>query len=556
MKRAITLVLIIVVVSTQSIFSQYSEYSTQELVAALEAVEDERQLEEIYGWLISRYRNIDLDTMYLYAEDFLEFAEETGDSEYQLRAHYHLGRYYAVKGVANEAIKHFKIARELTSKRTDEAMAGRVIGMIGYVYYTNDQFDSAIEYYQESIPYFERAEAQRPVAIALSTIGSIYYQKEDDETAKQYYLRSLAIKEGLKDSVLMTSDIKNLALIYENKNQLDSALIFLERALEIDENTGAIQKRIGSYEELSKLHIRLGNYDIALSYAENALELSKEYSSYQLLSESYEALFMVYEAMGDFKKALENFIQYKAYSDSVISESSREILIEQREKNEAEKREKEIELLASLNELQKTRVVLISVILGSTLLIVVLVFWRTIFKKRKELELKEKDRQLSESKRKLALEELENEKLRSEHVQKELTNYALHIAEKNDCLEQVKEQIHSVKFDSDPTEMRRELTRMEMKILQNITLNKDREELEFRVNQVCSGFFMELKERFPDLTERDERLAALIRLNLSSKEIASIFNIEPKSVEQSRYRLRKKMNLNPEEDLLEILNEV
>ncbi|MBO6523512.1 MAG: tetratricopeptide repeat protein [Balneolaceae bacterium] len=556
MKRAITLILVIVIVNYQGVIAQYSDYTTQELISVLEEENNPQNLEMIYSNLINRYLNVDLDSMHLFAGEFLKFSREIGNTEFELRAHYNLGRYYAVKGVANDAINHFKMARELTSDSTDEAMAGRIIGMIGYVYYTDDQFDSAIEYYQESISYFERANARRPVAIALSTLGSIYYQKEDDEVAKKYYLQSLKMKEELKDSILMTSDIKNLALIYRNNDQLDSALIFLERALEIDEKTGAIHKRIGSYEELSKLHIQLGNYDSALAYAQKALELSEDYHSYQLLSESYEALYMVYEAMGDTEKALENFIQYKAYSDSVISERSREILIEERERNEAEKREKEIELLASQNELQKTRVVLISVVLGSALLIAMLVFWRIIYKKKKELELKEKDHELSESKRKLAQEELENEKLRSEHVQKELTNYALHIAEKNDCLEQVKEQIHGVKFDSDPQEMRRELTKMEMKILQNMTLNEDREKLESRVNQVCSGFFMKLVVQYPELTERDKRLAALIRLNLSSKEIASIFNIEPKSVEQSRYRLRKKMNLNPEEDLPEVLNEI
>ncbi|MCB0427487.1 MAG: hypothetical protein KDD16_09310, partial [Mangrovimonas sp.] len=57
------------------------------------------------------------------------------------------------------------------------------------------------------------------------------------------------------------------------------------------------------------------------------------------------------------------------------------------------------------------------------------------------------------------------------------------------------------------------------------------------------------KNNHPDLTSNDLRLCAYLRLNLTSKEIAPLLNISPKSVEVKRYRLRKKMNL-PHEDSL------
>jgi len=67
---------------------------------------------------------------------------------------------------------------------------------------------------------------------------------------------------------------------------------------------------------------------------------------------------------------------------------------------------------------------------------------------------------------------------------------------------------------------------------------------------------LRLLNRFPDLSENEQRLAALIRLNLSSKEIASILNISTKSVEINRHRLRKKMRLKRKENLTEIVNKL
>jgi DNA-binding CsgD family transcriptional regulator len=62
-------------------------------------------------------------------------------------------------------------------------------------------------------------------------------------------------------------------------------------------------------------------------------------------------------------------------------------------------------------------------------------------------------------------------------------------------------------------------------------------------------FYHRLVSKYPQLTDNDRKLCAMVRLGLSSKEIASIVNISPKSVDMNRYRLRKKMDLVAEEEL-------
>lgn len=532
--------------------------STNELLDRLEVEEDPKEVEIIYISLINRFVNNDLDSAFIFANDFLEFAEETGDTNIIIGAHYNLGRYYGYKGETVNAINEFKIAQGLAdatygTSEPELVQLGRIVGMIGFVYYTDDQFDIALDYYKQALTYFEPLDSKRPLAISISTIGSIYYQKEDLASAKSYYERSLRIKEEIQDSILMTSDIKNIAMIYQEWGQLDSARIFLERALEIDTKTGARRKLIGSYRDLARMNLDLGDGETGLEYALKAVELAEEYQSFTNLERAYEVLYEAHNYLGNKAEALENFIIFHDYRDSVMNAESRAALIDAQEKYESEKREQEITLLASQNELQRTRIILISVLLGGGFLFAVLFALRAQHIKKKEIELREKDRLLVDSQKRLAEEELENEKLRLEQVQKELTDYALHIVEKNDFLEQLKEQIYGIRFGSDRDEMRRELTRMEMKILQNVSINEQRMELQSKVDQVCSGFFENLKSQFPELTEKDKRLAALIRLKLSAKEIAGILNIEPKSVEQSRYRLRKKLELDPKEDLVEVL---
>lgn len=61
---------------------------------------------------------------------------------------------------------------------------------------------------------------------------------------------------------------------------------------------------------------------------------------------------------------------------------------------------------------------------------------------------------------------------------------------------------------------------------------------------------------YPEVSNNDLRLMSLLKLNLSSKEIANILNISVEGVKKARYRLRKKLNLNTEESPQELVIEL
>ncbi|MDN5217248.1 hypothetical protein QQ020_34565 [Fulvivirgaceae bacterium BMA12] len=89
--------------------------------------------------------------------------------------------------------------------------------------------------------------------------------------------------------------------------------------------------------------------------------------------------------------------------------------------------------------------------------------------------------------------------------------------------------------------------------LMHSTILTDKEWKEFKVlfETVYPGFFCNLRARYADLSTSEIRLAGLIKLNLTSKEISNMLGISHESVNKSRYRLRKKLNLSKEENLKE-----
>jgi DNA-binding CsgD family transcriptional regulator len=131
-------------------------------------------------------------------------------------------------------------------------------------------------------------------------------------------------------------------------------------------------------------------------------------------------------------------------------------------------------------------------------------------------------------------------------------NFALHIVQKNDFLQLVKEDLKEIKNKHDD-EKSVKINELLLKINQNLRMSKELEEFQKNADQVNQEFFEKLTDKYPKLTENEKRLSALLRLNLSSKEIATLNNISVKAVEMGRYRLRKKINLETNEVLTEFL---
>jgi DNA-binding CsgD family transcriptional regulator len=73
---------------------------------------------------------------------------------------------------------------------------------------------------------------------------------------------------------------------------------------------------------------------------------------------------------------------------------------------------------------------------------------------------------------------------------------------------------------------------------------------------VHNNFFDSLKAKYPTLNSYDLKLCALIKLNLDTKEIATIMDISPESVKVARSRLRKKLQLDPSDNLSSFITQI
>lgn len=166
---------------------------------------------------------------------------------------------------------------------------------------------------------------------------------------------------------------------------------------------------------------------------------------------------------------------------------------------------------------------------------------------------KEQQKLIEKNKRELELVRIQNEKeiirIKNEKLQldyktksKELAASTMSIVKKNETLAEIKERLISSSENKAVKEV--------LKIIDYSLNHVDNWEFfKEAFENADSEFFKHIKELHPNLSPNDLKLCAYLRLNLSSKEIAPMFNISARSVEIKRYRLRKKMDLSSDENL-------
>jgi len=141
-----------------------------------------------------------------------------------------------------------------------------------------------------------------------------------------------------------------------------------------------------------------------------------------------------------------------------------------------------------------------------------------------------------------------NQKL--ENRRREYTNIALNITNQKEFLQMLSGIIDDIRSADEKEYIDKKLKELSTLLRQKMSFSDETEEFYAKIEKTDRDFRQKLASKFPDLTEQEKKLAILLRLNLSSKEISSLLGISSKSVEIARYRLRKRLNLKQGENLI------
>ena len=140
---------------------------------------------------------------------------------------------------------------------------------------------------------------------------------------------------------------------------------------------------------------------------------------------------------------------------------------------------------------------------------------------------------------------LRNAKLEAELQVKntELASAALHLVQKSDVLQKIKEQMSKLKQDAPVAGNGTDLKKILKTLNEENKIEEQWHQFSQHFDVVHHDFLSKLRSKYPTLTPNDQKLCAYLKMNLSTKEMAQLMNITPRGVEISRYRLRKKLEV-------------
>jgi len=207
-----------------------------------------------------------------------------------------------------------------------------------------------------------------------------------------------------------------------------------------------------------------------------------------------------------------------------------------------EKKDQAIASLATQNELEQEKSNWLKMALAGLGLAALFVILAIIQKRRK-------DKTVLEGK--LALERSERERLdeQLDFKNRELTEKALHLAQKNELLQNLKQELTELRTSDVGTDIQH----LSNKIRFDQQIDSNWEQFTKAFTETKKGFFDKLRKKHPEVSKSEIRLSALLSMELSSKEVGAILNISDEGVRKARYRLRKKLELGKEDKLEQYL---
>ncbi|WP_299227338.1 tetratricopeptide repeat protein [uncultured Psychroserpens sp.] len=494
-------------------------------------------------WIVDSNASLDYGNKALMLSDSLNYLEGKARASRVIGvAFWTRGNYTASFKALNSALKQYKTLNSL------EEVANCTLN-IGMLYAALHEEDKALEMYQDAIDQFTALDLKSRIATTFTKIATIYIDQDRLYEAKDYLTNALKMHDQANFTYGIGEVHNRLGQLYIKLNEKEQAYYHIEQSIMKSRAVHDTDGMINNLIQYGKLLLLDKKFDVSQQHLELAISRAKKNNLKRYELESYKILKDLKLKANKPEEALVYYDKYIALKDSVFNSEKTMRIATIEFENELDNKEKE---LALLQEKKKTDdIIKWGLIIGVLCFMFIATLYLMNLKKRISQR-----RELQTTKEEYNKAELENAKFKQQELKqkldfrnKELTSYTLNFVQKSELFQDLKEKIELLKSATPKTQQSiiNELSRI---IKQHINIDRDWEDFKRYFEDVHTDFIKELKSRHPDLSANDMRICTLTRLNLNIKETASVLGITPESVKTARYRLRKKLNLDANQELL------
>lgn len=411
------------------------------------------------------------------------FVEE-GYSAGIASAHNNLGMVHQALGAYPEALAAYLEALRISESIGDEATAAVNIGNVSNIYYYLGDFERSFEYDGRALEVARRNNDRYGIAHVLESISSNYKARDEYDNALEALNEALALFRELGEKRYEAAALIKIGSLHELRNELKQALDRYGESLSLSGTIGRDDIVVNALLHRGALNVTQGEHARAIHDLQRGLELAREKNMPRLQCELLSQLSIALHGSGRSDEAFVLMTERSVLQEQLHGEQQRRVVAEMQARFDVERAEKERDVLRMKNE---------------------------------------------------HLEEMME--LRS----KELTAMAMRLVQKNSFLQKLRKDV--IQLAREQPQSKKALEIFLREIVENLHGDDEWDRFEQEFQNVHQDYIQRIAGEYPALSPTELKICALLKVNLSNKEIGNMLAISVRSVESHRYSIRKKIQL-------------
>ncbi|MBE0641027.1 MAG: tetratricopeptide repeat protein [Bacteroidales bacterium] len=464
-------------------------------------------------------------------------------------------------------------------RMADELEVARSSNLLGYIYLYWDNYSRSLDAFLSAERISQRLGAEEIQVVSLHGIARNYAYLKNIPKAMEYNRKGMAMARAHQWTTKVNGFANNASNIFQQLEQYDSSLFYLNLYMELSRQLGDKRSEVYALNNIGEHYVRVKDYSLAMHYLglaekanlvpkdaqassailgnkalvykergemERSLELlrqsnriSLEKGMQRFTLDNYKSISEVYAGMGNHEQALDYLNKYLELRDGMFSED------QQRQINEMVQAYEKAELLRQdeifLQRHRTQRLLLILSLALVALALVVIVLLISSYRLRIRLH-KRLSSELSKA---------------VDKKNRELVTALMYKGRMREVSQKAGEIMAEMEKAGATSEGTTEgMLGLKKLIIEMEGSGEEWESIQGHFNEVHPDFFRKLMELSADLTQYDLKHCAYIKMNLTTKEIGRILNISERSVQTARYRIKKKLVLGQDIDLIQMLQSI
>jgi tetratricopeptide (TPR) repeat protein len=424
-------------------------------------------------------------------QESISISEAEGFDSLLAQALNQLGNLYENIGNPSKALDFFQKALRLREALGEKRGAANTLNNIAGLYLSHfKDYERCLSLCERSAELLIPTSDKRSMAGALLNGASALARLLRYDEAERRFRDALALFKEVGEEHGQALTLSNLGVLKTNRNDYRAAVSFFEKGMALYQSLAVPRGEADCLNGLSVCWLHLGDLERSAALSKKALSLSREAGLKREQFSALQNLGDIYEAMNRFKEALTMVREAQTLKEEISGEA-----------------------VATQTRLLRIQ-------------------FEVETKERENLMLHWKSSQLEEE---------------TTRQKKDLFTLAAALVEKNEFIIRLKEELAEIVKQSSGKGGAGSATQNFNQLLARLDFKRESEKswkfFEEQFNAVHQEFLSNLKARSKNLTKTEQKICVLLKLNMTSKEIARALNCSLRNVENHRYRLRQKLAL-------------